>query len=93
VLYEEDALRGDAYDKVFCVFDRDKHTTFDAALHRTKDLNAEGKPFEAITSTPCFEFWLILHFGYTDQPFHTTGKKSVGDQVVSALKTKPGFAK
>jgi hypothetical protein len=92
-LYEEDAVAGDAYDMVYCVFDRDKHTTFDAAVQRTKDVAAQGKPFEAITSTPCFEFWLLLHFGYTDQPFHAAGRKSVGDQVVSALKTKPGFAK
>jgi hypothetical protein len=91
-LYEEDAAAGDAFDTVYCVFDRDKHTTFNAAVQRTKDLSADGKPFVAITSNPCFEVWLLLHFGYTDQPFHSAGKKSVGDQVVSALKTKPGFA-
>jgi hypothetical protein len=92
-LYEEDAAAGDAFDTVYCVFDRDKHTTFSAAVQRTKDLSADGKPFVAITSTPCFEVWLLLHFGYSDQPFHPAGAKSVGDQVVSALKTKPGFAK
>lgn len=93
VLYEEDAVAGDAFDTVYCVFDRDRHTTFDAAVQRSQDLNAAGKPFVAITSTPCFEVWLLLHFGYSDQPFHAAGKKSVGDQVVSTLKTKPGFAK
>lgn len=92
-LYDEDATAGDAYDMVYCVFDRDKHTTFDAAVQRTKDLNAAGKPFVAITSNPCFEVWLLLHFGYTDQPFHSAGNKSVGDRVVAALKTKPGFEK
>lgn len=93
VLFEEDAVGGDAYDTVYCVFDQDKHTTFDAAVKRTKDLNAAGQPFVAITSNPCFEFWLLLHFGYTDQPFHSAGRKSVGDQVISALKAKPGFDK
>jgi RloB-like protein len=92
-LYEEDAASGDAYDAVYCVFDRDNHTTFDAAVQRTKDLSGGGKPLVAITSTPCFEFWLLLHFGYTDQPFHAAGKKSVGDQAVAMLKTKPGFGK
>ena len=92
-LYTEDASSGDAYDKVYCVFDRDRHTTFDSALQRTRDLNDSGKPFVAIASTPCFEVWLLLHFGYSDQPFHSAGKKSVGDQVVAALKAKPGFAK
>lgn len=92
-LYEEDAVGGDAYDTVYCVFDRDRHTTFNATVQRTKDLSAGGKPLLAITSTPCFEFWLLLHFGYTDHPFHAAGKKSVGDQAVAALKAKPGFGK
>ena len=92
-LYDEDAAGGDAYDAVYCVFDCDRHSTFDAAVHRTKDLNDAGKPLIAITSNPCFEFWLLLHFDYSDQPFHAAGKKSVGDQVVAALKTKPDFGK
>jgi RloB-like protein len=92
-LYEEDACSGDSYDTVYCVFDRDKHTTFDGAVQRTRDLRNAEKPFEAITSTPCFEVWLLLHFGFTDQPFHSAGKKSVGDAVVAALKTKPSFNK
>jgi hypothetical protein len=92
-LYEEDAATGDAFDTVYCVFDRDRHTTFDAAVQRTKDLRTAGQPFVAITSTPCFEVWLLLHFGYSAQPFHAAGRKSVGDQVVSTLKTKQGFAK
>ena len=92
-LYQEDAEGGDAYDKVYCVFDRDRHSTFDAAVQRTKDLSAGGSPLVAITSAPCFGVWLLLHFGYSAQPFHAAGKKSVGDQVVAALKAKPGFAK
>jgi hypothetical protein len=94
-VYDEDACSGDSFDTVYCVFDRDKHTTFDGAVQRTRDLrnSVPPKPFDAITSTPCFEFWLLLHFGYTDRPFHSAGKKSVGDAVVAALKTKPGFSK
>ncbi len=88
-LYDEDAVKGDAFDAVYCVFDRDKHTTFDAAVQRTKDLSAAQKPFVAITSNPCFEVWLLLHFGYSDMPFHAAGKKSAGDQVVAELKPNP----
>jgi RloB-like protein len=91
-LYEDDAASGDSYDTVYCVFDRDNHTTFDAAVQRTKGLRTAGQPLVAITSTPCFEVWLLLHFGYTDKPFHAAGKKSVGDQVVAELKTKLGFS-
>ena len=92
-LYTSDALGGDSFDKVYCVFDRDRHTTFNAAVRRTIELSAAvpSAPLEAITSTPCFEFWFLLHFGYTDQPFHSAGKKSIGDQVVALLKTKAGF--
>ncbi|MEP6588211.1 MAG: RloB family protein [Polaromonas sp.] len=92
-LYEDDALSGDSFDKVFCVFDRDMHTTFDAAVQRVHDLKKakKSKPFEAITSSPCFEYWLLLHFGLTDQPFHAAGKKSVCDNLVVQLRKKPGF--
>lgn len=90
-LYGEDALCGDPYDTVYCVFDRDKHETFAAAVQRTKELSAQGKPLTAITSTPCFEVWLLLHFDYTSQPFHAAGKQSVGEQVVKQLKNKPEF--
>ena len=90
-LYDDDAKCGDAYDKVFCVFDRDAHTTFDTAVKYIEGLAKEGKPFIAITSNPCFEFWLILHFSYTTAPFQATGKKSVGDKVVEKLKKQAGF--
>jgi hypothetical protein len=90
-LYNEDAREGDSYDTVYCVFDRDRHATFESAVQRTKDLKAQNKPFEAIASAPCFEFWLLLHFGYTDAPFHPAGRRSVGDQVVAELRKKPGF--
>lgn len=94
-VYNEDASSGDSFDKVFCVFDRDTHETFDAVVKRISDLKSSStpKPFEAITSTPCFEFWFLLHFGFTDRPFHSSGTGSVGDQVVSELKNKPGFRK
>lgn len=94
-LYEEDAVGGDSFDKVFCVFDRDKHSTFDAAVQKIKGLKEaeDPKPFEAITSIPCFEYWLLLHFEFTDQPFHAVGRRSVCDSLISVLKTKPDFKK
>jgi len=92
-IYEEDARLGDAYDKVFCVFDCDSHASFEPAIQRIRQLSKDEKPFVAITSTPCFEFWVLLHFGYSDAPFHAAGKKSVGDQAVAQLKKKPKFSK
>lgn len=62
------------YDHVFCVFDRDGHTTFQEAVERVRrtrlsrriDKRVVGEAhFEAITSIPCFEYWILLHFEYT----------------------------
>jgi RloB-like protein len=85
-LYGDDYKLGDPFDQVYCVFDRDAHSTFEAVIAKIKDLKAKGKPFNAITSTPCFEYWLLLHFGFTDKAFTAVGRKSAGDAVVSALK-------
>ena len=52
VLYDEDASTGDAFDQVYCVFDRDRHTTFDAAVQRTRDLTAAGKPLRQLLRLP-----------------------------------------
>jgi hypothetical protein len=91
-LYDNDKKRGDPFDQVYCVFDRDTHSTFAAAVDTIKELEVDGKPFNAITSTPCFEYWLLLHFVFTDKAFTTIGKKSAGDAVVSALKKHKLFA-
>lgn len=91
LLYDDDAKLGDSYDKVFCVFDRDEHSTFKTAVQQIRGMVTAGKPFNAITSTPCIELWFLLHFGYSDAPFSKQGKKSVGDVAVSQLKTREGF--
>ena len=36
--YNRDALYGDPFDKVFCVFDRDNHETFDEAIEKIDNL-------------------------------------------------------
>jgi hypothetical protein len=91
-LFDEDAQLGpDRYDQVFCVIDRDKHPTYKAAIQRIADLNSGGKPFVAIPSVPCFEFWLLLHFTYTRQSFHAAGKRSICDKVIRELRKQPGF--
>src|SRR4051812_3924114 len=49
------------FDKVFCVIDRDTHVNFPEAIAMA---NAHSK-VTIIASYPCFEFWYLLHFGYT----------------------------
>lgn len=91
-LFEEDAQLGpDRYDQVFCVIDRDKHSTYQAAIQRIANLTAAGKPFVAIPSIPCFEYWLLLHFTYTRQSFHAAGKRSICGMVIQELLNQPGF--
>jgi hypothetical protein len=85
-LQTEENISGDSYDDVYCVFDRDEHSTFEKALREIK-----AKSLKGITSTPCFEVWLLMHFEFSDAPFAKSGKKSVGDQVVAKLKAKSGF--
>lgn len=85
------------YDRVYCVLDRDKHSTFDAALDKLRQTKL-GKEvlFVAITSVPCFEFWLLLHFGYTTRQFCAPGNASNCELVMSALNKSgkiPGYKK
>jgi hypothetical protein len=75
------------YDRVYCVFDKDKHTTYKKALKKIKETRLPGKgKLYAANSAPCFEYWLLLHFIYTTRPFYATGKKSICDQVIVELK-------
>ena len=79
------------YDGVFCVFDRDEHQDYEQAKDRCRAIvrsNESGNPcpFFAITSNPCFEYWLILHFEDTSRAFARAGKKSPGDCAAAHLK-------
>jgi len=91
--YREENDSGDAFDKVYCVFDKDTHTSYQKAL----DAAAAAKPkgvFTATTSVPCFEFWLLLHFTYTTAPYRATGRKSAGDVIMDKLlEYFPGYKK
>ncbi len=87
------------FDLVYCVFDRDQHQDYSAARDRClslKKINIEKKkcPFIALTSNPCFEYWLILHFTDTSQSFSVKGKKSPGACAISLLKKyMPNYGK
>jgi len=84
-LYGLERDTGDPFDKIFCVFDRDAHGTYQQAL----DKIAGAKPkdtFIAITSVPCFEYWLLLHFEYTTAPFQGAGGKSACGRLIDELK-------
>ncbi len=84
---------GDPFEKVFCVFDRDTHGDYQRALDTLARIRPKGV-FVAIPSVPCFEYWLLLHFAYTDQPFHAASMRSVGAMVLRELRRYwPGYEK
>lgn len=83
--YREEKDTGDAFDKVFCVFDKDAHLNYSDALTTI----AAAKPndtFIAISSVPCFEYWLLLHFIYSTRPYSALPGNSTGNQVLTDLK-------
>jgi hypothetical protein len=86
---EEFKKSGD-FNHVYCVFDRDRHPTYDAALNKIRDFRLKGGAgLHAITSIPCFEIWLLLHFCYTSRPFQAGPDDSSCAPVVTELR-KPG---
>lgn len=51
------------YDEAWCVFDRDEHRHFSAAI-----AEATNSDVKLAVSVPCFELWYLLHF--EDQTGH-----------------------
>ncbi len=76
------------FDRVFCAIDRDDHQKFDEALALAQNSN-----ITVIASYPCFEFWLLLHFGYCRKPYTAVGRDSAADRLISDLRRHPGMDK
>ena len=76
------------YDAVYCVFDKDQHPSYVEALdiiRREQRRKKKRCPIHAITSIPCFEFWILLHFTFTTKGFDS-GHGSICGNVISDLK-------
>lgn len=76
------------YNRVYCVFDKDIHPSYSAALHMIKEKTQATKgncPIFAVVSVPCFEFWLLLHFRYTTRPYQAKNG-SICESVITDLK-------
>lgn len=81
------------FDRVFCVFDKDEHSTYQQAV---REVAAEelAPAFSAITSVPCFEYWLLLHFIFTTKPYARSESYSPGQHVLRDLKVHlPEYSK
>ena len=84
-----ESRHGEKFDRVYCVFDRDEHTTFDRACD---EAGASG--VKLAVSWPCFEFWLRLHFGFSRQPYaRSRGKSAAQNCVEEVSRLLRGYAK
>jgi hypothetical protein len=87
VSYANDRETGGEYDKIFCVFDRNGHSNYDEALNKiTNSAAGKAKRLVPITSWPCFEFWVLLHFQYSTASFVKSRNKSSCDMVIREVR-------
>ena len=85
-------------DEIWCIVDHDERAEEIQGFRRWLKQNTRGKrgkkgaaKVRAAISTPCFEYWLLLHFRYTSRPFHgTPGGPSACEQVIRELETHLG---
>lgn len=57
------------FDEVWCVFDRDGHESFNRAIDK-----ARNNDLQLAVSVPAFEYWYLLHFKETTQPFQNSSE-------------------
>lgn len=81
-LATQEERKGDKYDSIYCVFDKDSHSSYNETISKIN----KKQGFHAITSVPCFEYWILLHFIYTTKPFNGTHTKSISQEVYDELK-------
>lgn len=83
----------DAFDSIFCMFDRDSHAHFNSAIKRIRDLQINEKlPIDFIVCSPCFELWILLHFSYSSQPIVASGNKSSCAVLINKLRKSRGMS-
>jgi hypothetical protein len=57
------------YDEVWVVYDLEKLHDERRQLHKSQQGKQKAHGVRVVTSDPCFEYWLLLHFQYTTRPF------------------------
>ena len=75
------------FDYIFFVFDKDRHSSYDGALFDIYELQKKYQNIviKPITSTPCFELWLLLHRKYSTKAYEPKGKQSSGQTLIKDL--------
>jgi hypothetical protein len=88
-IVEEALARQNKFDQVYCVIDRDSHPSFMEAIR----LAGASDKVCVIASFPCFEYWLLLHFGYCRKPYSAVGNDSAADNLIKDLRKNVGMEK
>ena len=94
--YREEKEKGDEYDRVFCVFDKDTHESYAQAIQAVSEFvkSRLAGVFQAVPSVPCFEYWLLLHFEFSTQPYVVNGGKNACAHLIGDLRGyMPNYAK
>ena len=65
--YRDEEKAGFPFNRVFCVFDKNNHSDYEQALAQIRNMKPRGV-FQAITSVPAFEYYLLLHYIYSTKP-------------------------
>ena len=98
---EQKAREEKKWDEVYCIFDRDDHVHYRAALLKAKSLDGKIKPhdpiaassrFVAVPSVPCFELWFLIHFLPITKEFHRDDvQEQLKAQIPEYRKSAPGI--
>lgn len=80
------------FEFIFCVFDRDSHSSFTTAIREIQKLDKRTNlsKIVAIPSIPCFEIWFLLHAVKSTKPYGMIGRPC--DDVIEDLKNHSVFA-
>lgn len=60
---EKESEKGNHYDQVFVIFDKDEND-----VEKVRN-NAKKDNIQTIVSAPCFEYWILLHYELTDRAY------------------------
>jgi hypothetical protein len=74
------------YQKIYCVFDKDRKMTTGNIKNYQQALNMCKGKIIAINSVPNFEYWLLLHHVKHSRPFAAKGKYTIGEWAEIELK-------
>lgn len=83
-------------DMIYCVFDYDRHPDLQDALSLFKSFKPKKSkpPIKLIRSSPCFEYWILIHFQKTIKGFYGAPEVSPCKLLLEELKMRwPGYDK